>query len=560
MKLIPPFGRRGVLAVCILLSACAATGVGAPAPNPAYGSFLAARYADGIDDAAAASVFYSKALQAEPDNQTLAGDGFMAAVLAGNASALDLAPTLKANPLAAMALGNQAALAGHFDQANQFYQSLPQDDLTGLIKPMLLAWSVFGQGNEQAALNLLGPLFNNPGFGPVYLLNAALIADAAGDRADAAQLYAAVNDPAPNLREAQILASWAARQGQTGAAEAELDAMAANYPDLAIALPGLRLQLSQPVVGTPAYGLAEAYLTLAGALTQPPARFLRIAFLRFALSLRPDLVPARLLLAQTQIATPSATAQPTDVQVQNALASLAPVSKTAALYAPVAVMQANLLASVNRFEDAAGILRGLLVTIPDDPGLLGNLADILREGNDCPAAISYYTQAIAAIGQHPGPDIWSLYFDRGICADQDGRWDEAEPDMLSALRLSPDQPYVLNYLAYSWALHGQKLAQAKAMLTRAVGLDPDDGAVIDSLAFVDLKLGETATALALEIKAVELNADDAEENAHLGDAFWQAGRPLQADYQWQRALALHPDAAMAAQLRAKIAQHFGAVR
>lgn len=562
MNLIP-FGRRGAVALCILLPACAAgpfSADGAQTPDPTYGAFLAAHYADAVNDPADAAKYYGIALKAQPGNQELLADGFLAGVLSGSSQAATLAPRLPNNALAAMLLGNQAAMEGKFGEAAQFYQALPRDDLTGLIKPLLLAWTQFGQGNEQAALNGLGPFFNDSNFGPVYVLNAALIADAAGDTQNAAQLYGAVDGSQPNLRMAQILASWEARQGQPDMAQAEFTAMVAAHPDLSIALPSLRMQMSQKVIGTATDGLAEAYLTLAGALTQPQAAFLRTAFLRFALQLRPDLTAARLLLADTEVNASDPNANPSPVEMQNALATLSPVGKTDPLYAPAAVQEANLLSSLNQTDKAAALLRGLLANTPADPGLLGNLADVLRQGNDCTAAIPVYTQAIVALGNNAGTGAWTLNFDRGICEDQIGRWDLAEPDMQAALKLSPGQPYVLNYLAYTWALHGQNLPQAKTMLTQAVSLDPNDGAVIDSLGYVEMRMGDTKHALTLLTHAVQLDPDDPEVNGHLGDAFWQAGLPLQADYQWQRALSLHPDAKMKAEFEGKIQQHFGAAR
>ncbi len=560
MKLNTLPGRRGAAILCILLSACAAGSLGpafgGPArPDPAFGAYLAARYADDTGNPAVAARYYGIALRGRPDDPALLAQGFMAGVLSGDASATALAPRMPQNALATLLLGNQAAQQGDFARAQKIFTSLPPDDLTGLIKPLLIAWAQFGQGDEQGALNGLGPSFNDDGFGSVYVLNAALIADAAGDTKNAAQLYGAVDASQPNLRLAQVLASWDARQGQNGQAMAVLSALVANHPDLAIALPALATQLDKPVIGTATDGMAEAYLTLAGALTQPQAVLLRTAFLRFALTLRPDLTAARLLLADTQ--TNAGNAPATPVQMQNALDTLAPVPKTDALYAPAAVQQANLLATLNRTDEAAALLRGLLVNSPRDPGLLANLADVLREGSQFAAAIPYYTQALAALGPTPPASAWSLYFDRGICEDQLGNWEQAEPDMQAALRLSPNQPYVLNYLAYSWALHGKILAEARTMLTQAVALDPDDGAVIDSLGYVEMRLGHARQAVTLLTKAVQLSPDDAEVNGHLGDAFWQAGQPLQAAYQWQRALSLQPDAKLAAALNEKITAHFG---
>jgi Flp pilus assembly protein TadD len=315
-------------------------------------------------------------------------------------------------------------------------------------------------------------------------------------------------------------------------------------------LPQLEAKLDQPVIDTATQGLAEAYLTLAGSLNEPSQSFLRITLLHFALALRPDLTPARLLLASAQLGNPDAT--PTPAQLRNALATLQPVTPDDPLYGPVAMQQAHLLAALNRPAEAAALLDKLIAAAPNDPGLLADAGDIWRNANQPAKALPYYNRALAMVGTPAPAAAWPLYFDRGISEDELGDWAAAEPDITRALALSPDQPYVLNYLGYSWALRGEHLDQAEAMLERAVSLDPNDGAVLDSLGFVDLHLHRTSAAVAELTKAVELDPDDAEVNAHLGDAFWQAGQKLQANYQWQRALTLKPDAKLQAEVEAKL--------
>ncbi len=560
MHMSLPFGRLAV-AACILLSACAAgPGSGAPVaatqPDPALGAFLAARYADSVSDPASAARFYATALKADPGNQELAEAGFLAGVLAGSPEALQLAPRLPGNALAALLSGNQAAMNGDYGQAAQFFKSLPGDQLAALIEPLLLAWTRLGQGNEQAALNGLTASFNKAGFGAVYVLNAAMIADSAGDRKTAAQLYGAVSGAAPNLRLAEILASWYTRQGDKARAQAVLADLVATHPDLAIALPQIRQQMNAPVISTPVQGLAEAYLTLAASLSQPQAMFLRTVFLRFSLQLRPDLSAARLILANTQINGDDPSYTPTPTQMENALTTLAPIQPTDPLYGPAAAQEASLYASLNQPDKAVALLDGLIASHPHNPGLLASAGDVWRSASQCGQALPYYQKAIAMAGTPPPAEAWTLYFDRGICEDQTGNWAAAEPDIETALRLSPDQPYVLNYLGYSWAKRDVKLDQAKAMLEKAAALDPNDGAVLDSLGYVELKRGNTKSALALLIQAVQLSPDDAEVNAHLGDAFWQAGQSVQAAYQWDRALDLNPDPTLKAGLEAKINQHF----
>ncbi len=562
--MLPPFSRAA-LAACIMLSACSVkpgnfdppplTTPRPAASNMAFGAFLAARYADSANDTASAAQFYATALKADPANQQLAADGFLAGVLSGSPEAAQLAPRLPKNALALLLRGNQAAMNGDNAAAAQLFKALPHDQLTAMIEPLLLAWTQLGQGDEQAALNTLAPAFTDDSFGAVYVLNAALIAAAAGDIKIAAQLYGVVSEDSPNLRLAQILASWDARQGQKDRAQAVLTSLVTAHPDLAIALPQLEKQMRAPVISTPVQGMAEAYLTLAASLTGPQAAFLRTVFLRFALQMRPDLSAARLLLANTQVNGGEPGYTPTKVQMQNAINTLAPIPPSDPLYGPAALQEAKLLAGLDKTGQAMALVDGLIAEHPGNTALLAAGGDILRNAGHCSQAEPYYQKALAVVGDPPPASAWPLFFDRGICEDQLGNWAEAEPNIKQALKLSPDQPYVLNYLGYSWALRDKHLDQAKAMLTKAARLDPNDGAVLDSLGYVELKRGNTKSALALLIKAVELSPDDAEVNAHLGDAFWQADEPLQAGYQWNRALNLNPGPKLQAALEAKINHH-----
>ncbi len=550
---------RAALVFCVMLSSCAAAGPGQAAGavngDEPYGPFLAARFAGAQNDPSSAAQFYGLALNADPNNQKLLSEGFLTALLAGSPLATELSARVPENALAQMLRGNDAAIAGHFAQAGSSFEALPRVDLAGLMRPLLVAWAQAGAGDSQGAIMPLQQNFKNGPFGEVFLLNAALIADAGGDKKTAATLYAQIDPSQPDLRLAQILGSWQARQGNTQAAEQALDAVAEAHPDLAPALPALRAQLSQPVIANARQGMAEAYLTVAGALTQPSQSFLRTTFLRFALALRPDLTAARLLLAGT-LATPANPKRgPTPIALRDALSVLQPVTADDPLYAPALVQRAGLLSANGQPQDAVAALDTLLASAPHDVALLATAGDILREAKNFTAAQGYYQRAIDAAGT-PQPGTWSLYFDRGICEDQAGNWPAAQADMLLAKQLAPGQPYLLNYLGYSWALRGERLAEAQAMLQRAVGLDPHDGALIDSLGFVHLKEGQTKQALELLTEAVELTPDDAEVNAHLGDAFWQAGQKLQADYQWQRALALNPDPPLRASISQKLQQYF----
>lgn len=558
MKLYPIAARLFSLSCAAWLCACATAGPSAAgaigSENSAYGAFLAARFANAQQDPAAAADYYARALQLDPKNAGLARAGFLSALQAGSQLADTFSAQVSGNLLVDMLNGNSAAMAGRFGEAQSNYARLPNQDVTGLMRPILTAWAQFGAGNAQQALATLTAQPAGGPFGVVFTLNAALIADAAGDTQDAKIFYAHIDGAEPDLRLAQILASWQARRGNLVAAEQELNALGAAHPDLQLALPALHAQINKPVVVSAQSGLAETYLTIAGAITQPQQRFLQIVFLQFALSLEPDLTPARLLLASAQSDAGDVNAKPSPSSLHEALASLAPVTPQDALYIPVALQRATILTELGKHEQSVLILKGLSTTAPGNVALLAMTGDALRDEQHFGEAKVYYGKAINGVGKLPPPGAWSLYFDRGICEDQLGNWQDAEADMLTARQLAPNQPYLLNYLGYSWALRGEKLPQAKAMLEHAVSIDPNDGAVIDSLGFIEMRMGKTREAVTLLTKAVELTPDDAEVNAHLGDAFWQAGQKLQANYQWQRALTLNPDAKLKSQINENLSR------
>ena len=98
----------------------------------------------------------------------------------------------------------------------------------------------------------------------------------------------------------------------------------------------------------------------------------------------------------------------------------------------------------------------------------------------------------------------------------------------------------------------RNLTQAQQMITRAVEQMPNDGSIVDSLGWVMLRQGKVADAVKTLEKAVELDPVDPEVNGHLGDAYWAAGRRLEARFQWHRALTLNPEPDDAARIEAKL--------
>ncbi len=544
---------RALLLALSLLSACAAADpspgkvtsrTGRDAPTGVYADYMVGRFAMSQSDPTTAAKQLLRARAARPDDTELLQQAFIASLIAGRTEAVPLARQLPDSQAAQLLLGAVEARAGHWQAAEQKFHALPRQGLTQLLQPLLVAWAQQGAGHTDAALATLRPFLDGQRFRGVYALHAALIADQAGHAADAARLYrtALTEFGGMNLRLAQILASWEARHGQMGEAEHTLTAMADAAPEMTIALPGLIAASMTPPVPRATDGIAEAYLAMAAALRQQDPGDFAMMLLRLALDIRPDFTAARVLAADIL---------ESGHHLDDALQVLVAVNSDDPLIPVIRLQRAALTERLGHAEEALHELQGIAADYPASPLPAIREGDILRSKQRFADAIAAYDRAITRIPR-PGQNDWLVFYDRGIAYERLHQWTKAEADFQQALTLAPDQPFVLNYLGYSWADMGQNLPQARQMIEKASLRRPNDGAIIDSLGWVMLRQGETAEAVRTLERAVELEPEDSSINGHLGDAYLAAGRKLEATYQWRRALTFNPDPDDAAKLEAKL--------
>lgn len=544
--------RRSVLLALSLLSACAASDIGpldaalsqrASAPG-ASGAFLTGRFAALQHDMNHAADDFLTALKTEPNNPELQQQAFLSTLLVGRAEAVRLAHGQPGNPAAQLLLGDTDARNGNWAHAEERYAALPRQGLTQVLQPLLVAWAQQGQGHTDAALSTLRPFVEGQRLRAVYALHAAMIADLGLRAAEAARLYrtAQIEFGGMNLQLARTLASWQARQGHAAEAAQTLLALTESSGELAISGPAIAADAGNRQVRKATDGIAEAYLALAAALRAQDASDFAIVLLQLALDMRPDLTAARLLMADIVDG---------GKRPEAALAVLKPVASNDPLIGVVRLRRAVLTERTGQTEDALRQLDQIARDYPTRPEPLAFEGDILRSKRRFTDAVEAYNTAIARV-PHPGSNAWPMFYDRAIAQERAHQWPKAEADFNRALELSPEQPYVMNYLAYSWTEQGRNLPRARQMLERAVELRPNDGSILDSLGWVTLRQGDTKGAIKLLEHAVELQSEDATVNGHLGDAYWAAGRKLEAQFQWRRALNLKPDQDDVPKLEAKL--------
>ncbi len=521
--------------------------------DSSFGDYLAGNYALDTGELADAATYFENALAENPDNLDLLRQVYLLTLADGRYDkALQQAKLLvELDPEAEEAhllLALEQARANQFDAAREPLRGLGDRGIAGLAAPFLDAWAIFGSGGPRATDDALDRLDAGESLGPLNNFHSAMLLDLGGqvDEAEAALSSSLpATGPAP-VRIVQAYASVLARQDQRDEAMglvSEQLAERGEQPILTNALIALKAdQMPEPPFSDATGGMADALLGIAEALHQERGSARAVLYARLSLFLRPDLAEGSLLIGDILAEQENYDGA---IEVYETVSPDSPMAYSAGL------RTANALHSMERPEEAYDRLDDLAEKDPGRIEALVQLGNLLRRDEEYERAEVAYSEAIDRI-QQPEREHWTLYYARGISYERTKRWPDAEADFLYALELEPEQPFVLNYLGYSWVDMGTNYDQAKGMLNRAVELRPNDGFIVDSLGWVHYRLGEYNDAVDQLERAVELEPGDPVINDHLGDAYWRVGRQREARYQWRRALSFDPEDDVEAQIVNKL--------
>jgi tetratricopeptide (TPR) repeat protein len=224
-------------------------------------------------------------------------------------------------------------------------------------------------------------------------------------------------------------------------------------------------------------------------------------------------------------------------QWKEATAAAAAAAKAQPKDPATQLMYAGQLADTGQADQGIALAKAQLSparTTPGDRDVYLALTQIntrLKRWADAATALD----SAEALSTKPDEKLY-VYFLRGILADRQKHYDEAEAEFHKALAIDPQNATILNYLGYMLADRGVKLPEALTLIRKAVELDPQNGAYLDSLGWVYFKSGQYGLAEENLRKAMERMSTDPTVHDHLGEVYEKTGKLKLAVNQWERSM------------------------
>lgn len=541
----------GVAALALIASTSAPARTSEPSPLKNY---AAGRMADLDGASAVAAAAYADALLVLPSDGALALRAYRQAIEAGDrtialnaARTLDLQNALPAD--ATLLLFTERLARRDWSGAQGILDRLDPKVGLGFLVPVLRAWAEYGAGSGDPLAKLAVPEKDS------LILSYArehaalmLIARGAFEEGQASVATLAT----PDARGIALRLAAAAQLASKGKKPAALDLLKGD--DSAVRGARMLLEAGKPLGGAvdqPSEGVATLLARVASDLMRDRATPAALTLARLASFSAPNDDMVRLVLAQALLA---------NGKVDGALTALDQIKPTTIFAGALNELRIETLQQAGR-DEAALTLAKTAASRPDasinEQLLLGQSYARVKRYSEAADAYEIVIKQIegdnrtAKPGQ--GAASWSLWLLYGGVLDAAKDWARAKPALERAVALGPEQASALNHLGYAMLERGENLEEATKLVAKASALRPNDPAITDSLGWAFFKRGQTAEAITILETAVASDPTISETSEHLGDAYWVAGRRVDARYTWRAALVQAGDADVISRLNAKIA-------
>jgi tetratricopeptide (TPR) repeat protein len=160
------------------------------------------------------------------------------------------------------------------------------------------------------------------------------------------------------------------------------------------------------------------------------------------------------------------------------------------------------------------------------------MGNIYKKNNEFKKSIKLYSLVLKKLDKSSDSYAEILYR-RGGSYERVGDYLNSDKDLIKSLSMNPDDPYVMNYLAYGWLERNYKIDEAVAMLNKAYQKKKNDPYIIDSVGWGYYLIEDYVNAEKFLQRAIEIMPKDPIVNDHYGDVLWKLNRKLQAKYYWE---------------------------
>ena len=167
--------------------------------------------------------------------------------------------------------------------------------------------------------------------------------------------------------------------------------------------------------------------------------------------------------------------------------------------------------------------------------ILYDVANIYKNFEKYKKSIKFYNLVLDKIDSNSISYSDTLYR-RGSSYERLGDYKNSDKDLIKSLEINPNDPFVLNYLAYSWLERNYKVKDAIDMLKKAYDLKKNNPYIIDSLGWAFYLNSDYINAEKYIRQAIEIRPTDPVIMDHYGDILWMLGHKLQARYYWKNVL------------------------
>jgi tetratricopeptide (TPR) repeat protein len=196
---------------------------------------------------------------------------------------------------------------------------------------------------------------------------------------------------------------------------------------------------------------------------------------------------------------------------------------------------AFMLARQNRVAEARAHLQTLQVqNEAQRVQIVQAEAQLMREAKAYKESFDILRTALDANADNP-----DLLYDIALAAEKLDRIDVVETSLRRLIALKPDHAQAYNALGYTLADRTDRLAEARGYIEKALKLSPEDPFILDSMGWVEYRLGNHAEGLQYLQRAFDQRPDP-EIAAHLGEVLWVKGKKGEAEKLWRDSLRDNP--------------------